>query len=122
MTALALGIAFNNTVFTIVNAMVLRGLPVDNPDRIIAFHDAPTGIVLGVSYRDVEDWRAGTKTFDGRAAYNNTSMTVGDEGRSHEVFPGAYVSASAFGLLHEKPILGRDFLPEEGPARRRSSF
>jgi predicted permease len=112
VVALALGIGVNNTVFTIVNAMVLRGLPVDDPDRIVIFHDASER-VLGVSYRDVEDWRASAKTFAGIAAFNDTTMTVGDEGRSPDVFPGAYISAHAFRLVGERPILGRDFLPED---------
>lgn len=62
VVALALGIGASNTVFTIVNAMVLRGVPVREPDRIVAFNDA-NNFVLGVSYRDVEDWRAPIEDF-----------------------------------------------------------
>jgi predicted permease len=109
--ALALGIGASNTVFTIVNAMVLRGLPVDHPDRIVAFHSGDR--VLGVSYRDIEDWRAMSKTLAGFAAYGGASMTVGDEGRSPEVFSGSYISADAFRLIGEKPMLGRDFRAED---------
>jgi predicted permease len=113
--ALALGIASTNTIFTLVNAMVWRGLPVERPDRIVAFKtvdDAP----MTASFREVDDWRAMTTTFDGIAAYSTSgpiSMRLDDGSVAPDVFFGAYVSADAFRLLGEQPILGRDFVPED---------
>jgi putative ABC transport system permease protein len=113
--ALALGIASTNTIFTIINAMVWRGLPVERPDRVVAFRtmdDAP----MTVSFREVEDWRAMTTAFAGIAAYITTgpiSMRLDDASGSPDVFFGAYVSAGAFRLLGEKPILGRDFIADD---------
>jgi putative ABC transport system permease protein len=113
--ALALGIASTNTIFTLVNAMVWRGLPVDRPERVVAFttiDDAP----MNASFREIEDWRAATTTFAGIAAYSTTgpvSMRLDDEIDSPDVFFGAYVSADAFRLLGETPILGRDFVAED---------
>ena len=40
-------------------------------------------------------------------------MNVSDEGRAPERFNGTYISANAFRLLGQAPILGRDFLPED---------
>ena len=48
--------------------MVWRGLPVERPDRVVAFKtidDTP----LSASFREIEDWRAATTTFAGIAAY-----------------------------------------------------
>ena len=64
VSTLALAIGMSNTVYTVVNAMILRGLPVAHPDRIVMFNDgSPNSQVLNVSYRDVEDWRAATASF-----------------------------------------------------------
>lgn len=112
VTTLALGIGAGGTVFTIVNAMIFRGLPVESPDRIVTFNDPAAG-PLSISYRDLEDWRAQVRTFAGLAAYRYATITVGDPGRSPEVFSSAYVSADAFRILGERPVLGRDFLPED---------
>ncbi|HEY7447400.1 MAG TPA: ABC transporter permease [Vicinamibacterales bacterium] len=113
--ALALGIASTNTIFTLVNAMVWRGLPVERPHEVVAFRtvdDAPTT----ASFREIEDWRAATTTFTGIAAYSTAgpiSMRLDDRSASPDVFFGAYVEAGAFRLLGESPILGRDFVPED---------
>lgn len=110
--ALSLGIAANTTVYTVVNTMMLRGLPVAHPDRFVAFDD-PTHGPLAVSYRDVEDWRASTTRFAGLAAYTQASMTVDDAGRAPEQFGGAYISGNGFQLLEEQPQLGRILQPQD---------
>jgi predicted permease len=113
--ALALGIASANTIFTLVNAMVWRGLPVEDPDRVVAFKTIDDA-AMSASFREIEDWRAATTTFAGIATYSTTgpiSMRLDDESGSPDVFFGAYVSAGAFRLLGEKPILGRDFVPDD---------
>jgi predicted permease len=116
VVALAIGIAANNTVFTIVNAILLRDLPFDQPERIVAIGtragNART-LTAGVSYVDFQDWRAATQTFDGLAAMRETTMNVGDERVAPERFIGSYVSANTFGVLRQQPSLGRDFAPED---------
>jgi predicted permease len=113
--ALALGIGVNATVFTFVNAVLIRGLPFDDPDRILALNsfDPVRSRDLGVSYLDFKDWRGATSTFTGLAAFNGGTMNVSDEGRAPERFSGSYVSGNAFALLGQVPTLGRDFLPED---------
>ena len=62
VVALAIGIAANNTVFTIVNAILLRDLPFDEPDRIVAIGTRAGNVrtlTAGVSYADFQDWRGG---------------------------------------------------------------
>lgn len=121
ITALALGIAVNNTVFTVVNAGLIRPLPFPNPDRVVSIsaHDARTPFVPGppsyseLSYPEFEDWRRATRTFAGIAAYLEATMNLGDEGRAPERFLGTYLSASSFGLIGQQPALGRDFRPDD---------
>ncbi len=112
--ALALGIGVNNTVFTFVNAVLIRGLPFDDPDRIMSLgtRDARNRD-RGLSYLEFQDWRDGTKAFTGMAAFSGQTMNVSDEGRAPERFGGPYISGNAFRLIGERPILGRDFLPED---------
>jgi hypothetical protein len=62
-TALALGIGANAAVFTFVNAVLLRGLPFDNPDRIVSLGVMNArGQRNGVSYPEFTDWREQTQT------------------------------------------------------------
>ena len=93
--ALALGIGVNATVFTFVNAVLIRGLPFDDPDRIIvARHRATRGAAnRGMSYLEFEDWRAAARTFTGIAAFSGQTMNVSDEGARRNV-PGPYISAN----------------------------
>ena len=109
---LACGIGVSTAAFTIVNA-VTRGLPVDEPDRIVRVG------VLGasqrparVSPRELEVWRSAS-TLVGFAAFSETMATVSERGRSPEPVAAAYVSADTFGLLGERPVLGRELLPED---------
>ncbi len=113
--ALALGIGVNATVFTFVNAVLIRGLPFDDPDRILALnsHDPVRDRNMGVSYLDFKDWRGATRTFTALAAYTGSTMNVSDEGRVPERFSGALVSSNAFTLIGQKPIIGRDFLSDD---------
>jgi putative ABC transport system permease protein len=112
--ALALGIGVNATVFTFVNAVLIRGLPFDDPDRImsIGVRDARDRD-RGLSYLDFEDWRAGTRSFSSLAVFNGATMNISDEGRTPEQFGGPYMSANGFKLIGQRPLLGRDFLPED---------
>jgi len=115
LIALALGIGMNGTMFTIVNAMI-RGLPIDRPERLLSVHardGAGRWRGFGVSYLDFQDFQAATRTFSGLAAFSQSAMTLGDEGRAAERASAAYVSANAFQLLGDKPAIGRDFLADD---------
>jgi putative ABC transport system permease protein len=113
--ALALGIGMNGTMFTIVNAMS-RGLPIDNPERLLSVHardGAGRWRGFGVSYLDFLDFQAGARTFSGLAAFTQSTLTLSEDGRAAERTSSAYVSANAFQLLGDKPALGRDFVPAD---------
>jgi predicted permease len=109
--ALGLGIGVNSTVFTFVNAVLLRGLPFANPDQIVHINSRNTaeGNGLGVSYPDYQDWRAQARSFASLAAYQGLAANLSDSGRPPEPANGTRVTASAFSVLGERPIRGRDF-------------
>jgi putative ABC transport system permease protein len=114
IVALALGIGANSAVFTLVNAVLLRGLPFDRPDRImwIDTQDA-RGRNFGVSLDDFEDWRRATRTFAGIALVQTGTMNLSADDRLPEAYPGGYVSGNAFDLIGVPPVLGRGFAPAD---------
>src|SRR5881409_85344 len=93
IAALALGIGANSAVFTLVNAVLLRGLPFDRPDRImwIDTKDA-RGRQFAVSVDDFEDWRRASRTFSGMALVQNGNMTISADDRVPVNYPGGSIS------------------------------
>ena len=112
--ALALGIGVNATVFTFVNAVLIRGLPFDDPDRILVVgsRDAK-GRDRGASYPDFQDWRTATRTFASLSGFSGSTMNISEAGRTPERFQGPYLSANAFSSIGQAPLLGRDFRAED---------
>lgn len=111
---LATGIAVSNAAFTIVNAICLRGLPIDRPERVLMLTtlDAESR-PAGLSYGDFDELRRANPSFSGMAAYAGAVMTVSDEGRPADRVTGAYISAGAFDLLGESPRIGREIATDE---------
>jgi len=114
--ALALGIGLTTTMFSIVYGAVLRGLPYEDSDRLVAlFRTLPAQDIqfMPVSIHDFADWREQQTSFQDIAAYFTETVNVaGTEGRPVR-YLGIYGSAHLFDLLGVRPILGREFRPEE---------
>jgi putative ABC transport system permease protein len=118
VAALALGIAANNTVFTIVNGVLLRDLPFEDPDRIVAVGvrsgSGAANATSELSYADARDWQAGaTRAFEGIGIFSEQAMNVVDDEHAPERVLGSFVSANAFDLLGHRPVLGRGFRPDD---------
>ena len=113
--ALALGIGVNATVFTFVNAVLIRGVPMPDADRVMAIGstDRVRNRNQGVSYLDFRDYRDSTKTFDLLSMYTGTIANLSDEGQPPERYNGAQVDATAFRIMGQQPVLGRAFTPED---------
>ena len=109
-TALALGIGANAAVFTFVNAVLVRGLPFHEADRIMTvWTEDDRGRRLGTSELGYEDWREEARSFSDLAATLGSPINVSDEGRTPERVQGAYVTANLFSLIGQSPVIGRDF-------------
>ncbi|MGH8638610.1 MAG: ABC transporter permease, partial [Burkholderiales bacterium] len=115
LLALGLGIGLNATVFTIVNAVLIRGLPFHDPEQILHLNarNNATSRRSGVSWLDFQDLRGQTKTFAHLGAYRPGNFTVTEQGRPPERILGVSVSANTFALLGQEPLRGRVFLPGE---------
>ena len=107
---LALGIAVTGTFFTLMNGIVLRGLPLDSVDRIVDVSSRDgQGRVRRMSFADFEDVKRAARSFRAVAAFSGGPMSVADADQPAERVEGAYVSAGILTLLGEVPIVGRDF-------------
>src|SRR5688500_1097107 len=105
--ALALGIGANSAVFTLVNAVLLRGLPVDNPDQIVALGmREPGGREFGVSLEDFDDWQRSVKTIPTMALVQGVNMAVSDD-QAPEQYQGVFMTASGFDIVGAKTAIGR---------------
>ena len=110
IVTLALGIAANGTVFTLVNGALLRDLPLDAPDRIVTLGVRALGDTRPVeghlSVRGLRDFQASARTFAGIGGYDEQTMNVSDEEHVAERFEGTFVSDNAFALIGHGPVLG----------------
>ena len=110
--ALALGIGANTAVFSVVNAVFLRPLPYGEAGRLVAISETTGGNTMSVSYPNFVDWRRQATAFDGIAVSGPFEATL--ESRApDERLPVTYVSSDFFSILRTRPLLGRDFRPED---------
>jgi predicted permease len=113
--ALSLGIGLNATVFTLVNAVLIRGLPFKESDRLLVvgsqFKNA--GGPGGLSVLDLADIRAQSKTFSALCGYDPNSMNISDDVAPPQQARGVRLTSNTFGVLGQPLHLGRDFVPED---------
>ena len=109
VATLALGIGVNTTIFTIVNAVVFKGMPFDNPEEL-SFISSNRG---GISYPDLIDFREQGRLFKGLGAFTGYGADISDGDAAAERVTGARITANTWSLLGTQPLLGRDFSPED---------
>ena len=110
---LALGIGANTAIFTVINTVLLRPLPYENPDQLVDLTETVSDRPVGVSYQNFVDWRTQNTVFENITALRpRESFNLTGAGES-ERLQGRLVSASFLSTLGIKPIRGRDFLAED---------
>jgi len=113
LVTVALGIGANTAIFSIVNAVLLRPFPYRAPEQLVILQERVSGGGLSPSYPNFVDWREQNTAFDSISAVRaNESFNFTGTGEP-ERLQGRLVSAEFFSTLGVKPIVGRDFLPEE---------
>ena len=109
---LALGIGANSAIFTVVDALLLRPLPVSSPERLVQLQiKSPQGFEGGFSYPDYEDVRQQVKSFSGVAVYSRQSRFLNSLDESSMALVDE-VSPDYFKVSGVRPLLGRVFSPE----------
>lgn len=113
--ALALGISANTTIFSVVNALLLRSLPYKEPERLVV----PVSVNPGrdthrgsITYADYLDWREQTEIFETIAVFNSQPVDLTGEGEPERVVVGV-VSEDYFATMGVEPLIGRAFSEQD---------
>ncbi|HEV3469188.1 MAG TPA: ABC transporter permease [Pyrinomonadaceae bacterium] len=107
LVSLALGIGVNTAIFSLVNAVLLRPVPVVRGQGRIVWLRAPS------SYPDFLDYRERARSLEGMTAVTGTSEFSLNSGGESELVTGEFVSANYFDVLGVAAARGRTFAPEE---------
>ncbi|HEY8187287.1 MAG TPA: ABC transporter permease, partial [Pyrinomonadaceae bacterium] len=114
IVTLGLGIGANTAIFSLVNTVLLRPLPVSHPEQLVevygTFHNGADYTIQ--SYLNYKDYRDRNDVFSGLIAYRFAPMSMSHESRNERVW-GYLVSGNYFDVLGVQPFLGRYFAPEE---------
>jgi putative ABC transport system permease protein len=120
--SLGLGVGANTTIFTLLNALFLKPLPVERPTELVAVSTLDTknttqfGNTLPLSYPNLVDLRQSRRTLSGLAGYSApVGLAMSTGGEPEPVF-AQLVSGNYFDVLGLRPAAGRFFVPEEDRA------
>jgi len=113
VVTLALGIGANSAIFSVVNGVLLRPLPYQEPDKLIWIWDTqPQLETAPSSLADFLDWREQSTSFDGLAGYEDGRMFF-DGGDTPGDVPMGLVTSDFFSVFRVNPILGTTFSEEQ---------
>ena len=117
---LAVGIGANTAVFSVVNAVLLRPLPYEEPDRLVVVRSLDvrgTPHPSDLSYPTFFHFRKANEVFDHFVSSRSTTLSLTGSGQPMHL-RGQIVSWDLFQMLGVRPVIGRGFLPdEEEPAK-----
>jgi putative ABC transport system permease protein len=114
---LALGIGANSAIFALVDATLLRPLPVPGPDRLVLLSErTSSGSRSRVSPPNLIDWRDRTRTFAGMAGFAPRVGAMVMAGRTPESVSRQWVTAGFFDVFGIRPLIGRVFTPADNLA------
>ena len=112
VVALALGIGLTTVMFSIVQGVILRGLPYEGGDRVMLVSRSELSEAPGnrrpVSVHDFVDWRERQRSFESLAAFSNTSVVVTGDGAFAERYSVSRMTPNTLSVLGVRPALGRD--------------
>jgi len=114
LVILALAIGVNSAIFSVVNAILFRPLPVERPDQLVDIYgrESNSSAHETSSYPNYIAYRAQTTTLSSLIAYSNFFAHLSIDGSS-DLVVGEMVSDNYFNTLGVRPALGRVFTAEE---------
>jgi putative ABC transport system permease protein len=111
---LALGIGATTAMFSVINGVLLRPLPYDDPGSLVRVHEVvPQYGRFSVAPATFLDWRQQNRVFEQLSAYSSGSGTLVEGSSGPERVPNAAVTWELFDLLRVNPTLGRTFTAAE---------
>jgi len=118
--SLALGVGANAAIFSLINAVLLRPLPITDPAKVLSVQVVGKNDSLDAfSYPNYLDFRDRNEVLSGLLVYRFAPMSVSREGNNERVW-GYQVSGNYFDVLGVPAFRGRMFSPEEDRARNAS--
>ena len=113
VVTLMLAIGVNTTIFSVVNAVLLKALPFREPQQLVSIHKNPSDSGFpGIAAYQYVAWKENGASFDDLAAYTDNNFNLTGKGEPERI-SCAQVTASLFTTLGLQPVRGRVFLPEE---------
>jgi predicted permease len=115
---LGLGIGVNTAIFSVINAFLLRPLPVPDPEElvVVASQTELVEFPIGVSYPDFLDYRGRTDVLQDIALYQPNAVSLRDRGEAQRAW-ALMVTGNYFDMLGVEALHGRTFTAEEGEVR-----
>jgi putative ABC transport system permease protein len=114
--SIALGIGANTTVFSVINAVLLKSVPYNDPSSLVLVWGDSAQETLRkhnqVSATDVADFRAQSTSFEDVATYTGWFPIMSGENEAERI-PAIQVGDGFFKIMKGVPVLGRVFTPEE---------
>ena len=110
---LTLAIGVNTTIFSVVNAVLLKALPFQQPEQLVSVQKvAEPGAFPGIAAYQYLAWKDRNTSFDDIAAFSDNNFNLTGIGEPERI-SCAQVTASLFTTLKVQPLRGRFFMPEE---------
>lgn len=116
MATLALCLAANVAIFAVVDGVLLKPLPFDEPDRLVAIYNQYPGAGVEIASNGVPDYYdrlEALTALDSLANYRQTGLTIGGDRTDAERLQGLIVTPSFFRVLRVEPYRGRLFTEDE---------
>src|SRR5262245_3145869 len=111
---LALGIGANSAIFSLIHALILRELPVREPDRLVAVSTTtPIGQPSGLSYLMFEEFRRRQEVFSSLFAWIGGGIFTLEAGEAMWSGPVTSATGDYYSTLGVTPLIGRAIMPED---------
>src|SRR5215475_4546868 len=114
---LALGIGANTAIFSLIDAVLLKRLPVKNPEQLVLLRHADSrGTENTFAYRTYEQILGQNQVLSGLLAYHSLRLTVSVDGQPEPAVAGQLVSGNYYSVLGVDAALGRTITPDDDRA------
>src|SRR5260370_1920552 len=116
LLTLCMGIGVNAAIFSVIQAVILRPLPYEDPDRLVHLTDPQDPVDGGILYKDFESLKSQNRSFVEMSAYyrdSGWSRVELTDSQEPQAVQEAFVSTGFFSVLAKSPILGLIFTAQE---------
>jgi putative ABC transport system permease protein len=108
IVTLALGIGATTIVYSLVDGVLLRPLPIHEPDRVVLLRETVNGRPNSIAWLNFLDWKARATSYEQLAAWRGVTMNLTGIDRPRQL-QTRHVTANLFTVLGVRPVIGRDF-------------